>query len=213
MAIASVGVSKDLPFILTLCSDCFLTFLSGGSHFGRGLTKWKGPPNHIPVQWRPTVTGKNVKLPWFSRGVVYFCNNQVPDISIIILSNWFILKNKGNNLNTHFYCARKFSWVKNFITQTYTQWVLFLDKPWSPFSGLRLNKAQPAPYPHFLLLMPELFVINGRRRQLCYQSPSFLNPGAELLISFPKLVHQDLCSLQAGVTLWIEQTNGFVLLY
>lgn len=62
-------------------------------------------------------------------------------------------------------------------------------------------RAQPPPYPHVLLLLLELLVVDGWRGQLRDQGLRFLDPRVQLLVGLPKLVHQDLRTLQASVAL------------
>lgn len=62
-------------------------------------------------------------------------------------------------------------------------------------------RAQPPPYPHVLLLLLELLVVDGWRGQLRDQGLRFLDPRVQLLVGLPKLVHQDLRTLQASIAL------------
>lgn len=68
-------------------------------------------------------------------------------------------------------------------------------------------------YPHVLLLLFELLVIDGRRRQLGDEGLRLLDPWVQLLVGLPELVDQDLGTLQASVALRVELTDGFVLLH
>lgn len=68
-------------------------------------------------------------------------------------------------------------------------------------------------YPHVILLHFQLLVVDGWGWQLGDEGLGLLNPWVQLLVGLPKLVDQDLGTLQASVTLRVELAHGLVLLH
>lgn len=68
-------------------------------------------------------------------------------------------------------------------------------------------------YPHVVLLLLELLMVNGWGWQLGDEGLGLLNPWVQLLVGLPELVDQNLCTLQASVALRVELAHSLVLLH